>query len=184
MAAIAIKTEIENSVVKLSARKGKGRNKMSDTQTVVDSASTGGEVKESQKTVFDLQKFDNILLKKKFQVPAKPTDIKQVLNETLHGDMDALLNLIHDGLVKQAQDAAYYSNEGWFLTDEKDEITSEPYSGNFASDNKRDMINAAVLTLAKLNGYDKSLSAEEKKAKKEAAMEFLRKNPQMLGGLQ
>lgn len=178
MASVAISQEIENSVVKAKGLKARKEKTMSDTIVV-----PGVETKETQKTVFDLSKFDNILLKKKFTVPARPSQVSDVL-AILGGDTDALMDLLRDGLMKRAQDAAYNSNDGWFATDEDGEITSEPYTGNYASAEKQDMINAAVLTLAKLNGYDKGLSKEDKKAKKDAARKFLRDNPAMLGGLQ
>lgn len=185
MASVAIATEISNAVKLTHARKsGRKHKTMSDTQVVPnETGASQGEIKETQKTVFDLAKFDNVLLKKKFQTPKHPTDIKEVLAD-MGGDMKKLLNLVYDGLMKQAQDAAYESNEGWYQTDEKGDITAEPYTGQFASEEKRSQIQAAVLTLAKLNGYDKNLSPEEKNAKKEIAMKFLRDNPAMLGGLQ
>lgn len=196
MSALVIRTEIDQSLA-VATRRGSKRRKvvkeMSDENVQVQdeqesqqaSPATGGETKESQKTVFDLKTFDNVLLKKTYTVPKKPTSIQEVL-ATMNNDTSALLDLIHAGLIKQVQDATYNSdaNDGWFLTDSENNITTTLYTGSYADKNKKAMIDAAVLTLAKLNGYDKSMSAEDKEAKKEAARKFLRENPAMLGGLQ
>jgi len=46
------------------------------------------------------------------------------------------------------------------------------------------LINAAVLSLAKMQGYSKEQSKEQKKELKDKAREFLRSNPAMLASIQ
>ena len=204
MSALAIKTEVEQVVKKVSRPKArkwagspKGNNQMSeeiqevDAQEEQEAQSAGaqpqaGEKRESQKTVFDLKTFDNVLLKKGYELPRMPTSTTDAL-AMVGNDTQALLSTFWNGLCKKVMDDTYNSavNDGtWFLTDKDKNITSEAYTGQSADKDKKAMIDAAVLTLAKLNGYDKDMSAEAKEAKKEAARKFLRENPAMLGGLQ
>lgn len=143
------------------------------------------------RTVFDLTAFADIQLTKDFTNPPKPETLEAAV-AVVGNDTSKLLDLIHRGLIAEARDAAYQDISGFMvIPDEGDPVT--PYNGKFAAVEVNDkgevtrdvpkLINNAILTLAKLQGYDKSLPKEKKDALKESATNFLRANPAMLSGL-
>lgn len=139
---------------------------------------TATNVKTTQKLVFDLDKFEDVLLKKEYTVPSAPTSLEEALG-AVGNDQARLLKVIHDGLMAEANSTAYNDKEGWNATDEEGDIAG-PYSGSFASEELGKKIDAAVLNLAKLSGYDKSLSREKKRELKQSAITFIRSNPAIL----
>lgn len=141
----------------------------------------GTQTKTTQRTVFDLQKFDDVKLVKEFAVPAKPTSLEEAL-AAVGNDQSKLLEVIHSGLTAAAANDAYNNIEGFKVVGEDGE-PSEPYTGKYADEDMGKKINAAILSLAKLQGYDKSLSPAKKNELKESATNFLRSNPAMLASI-
>ncbi len=141
--------------------------------------SNGQPTKKTQKTVFDLNAFDSIKLVKDYTIPSKPSTLEEAL-AAVGNDQSKLLEVIHEGLVAAANDAAYNDNSGWSV--EAEDGTSTPYAGSYADENKTKLINGAVLNLAKLQagGSWDTLPKEKKSALKDSAVEMLRANPAML----
>lgn len=161
------------------------------------------KVKRIQRTVFDLNAFDSIKLVKDVEMPKKPESVPEAL-EMVGGDTNRLLQVIYDGLASDVANKAWEDISGFKLAGtldkDKDGVTTftlepkmlsdlkvapgEEYNGNFADEAKADLINAAILSIAKMQGYDKSLSKDKKAELKEKATEFLRSNPAMLASIQ
>jgi hypothetical protein len=143
------------------------------------------ETLKIQRTVFDLTAFDDVKLVK--TIPA-PTPVKSVEDAlaACGNDVTALLAVINDGLKEKARDAAYEDISGFMVVDENGETTETPYTGTFADDKKSKLINLGVLGSAKMfaGGAWDSLSKEEKRAKKQMAVDMIRANPAMLASLQ
>lgn len=148
-------------------------NKMTPT---TDNGSRFGT--DVTRTVFDLTSFDDVKLKKPFPLPEKPATVAEAL--ALVGNDEAqLLDLIYKGVVSKARDAAYASDQGWVTVEEP----SEAYNGRFADEETGKKIDAAILALAKVNGYSKDLDKAKKEAIKAEVTGFLRANPGMLKGI-
>lgn len=159
------------------------------------------------RTVFDLTAFDDVKLTKTMTLPTKPTSIEEAL-AVLNNDKSALLDVIYEGLVGKAQDAAYADINGFQVIDEdgkpgdlyvrdvpkmnadgtpamnEDGTPIVEHFGKYADEETGKKINAAVLALAKIQGYDKTLAPAKKNELKEKAMNFLRSNPAMLESIQ
>lgn len=135
------------------------------------------------RTVFDLMSFDNVRLTKVMTLPAKPTSVQEAL-EAVGNDPAKLLDVIYSGLVTDATNREYEDITGFLVIDDETGKPGEPYTGKFADEEISDKINAAVLALAKIQGYDKSLPKEKKTELKETARNFLRSNPAMLASIQ
>lgn len=143
---------------------------------------TNAVTSKVQRTVFDLLSFDDLKLVKTVTLPGKPTTLEEAL-AAVGNDSERLLNVIHEGLVAETKAAAYESIEGFCVTNE-DGTAGDAYVGKFADEEKGKLINNAILSLAKINGYSKDLGAEKKRELKEKATAFLRDNPAMLASLQ
>jgi len=152
-----------------------GEEKMTPT------AEKGQETKRVQRTVFDLAAFDDVKLIKDVPVPSRPESLESALATV--GTKERLLEIIHKGMVSDATSAAWDDISGFKIVGDDGEA-GEDYSGKFADEEKGKLINAAVLSLAKMNGYDKSLTKEKKGELKEKAKKFLRDNPAMIEGMQ
>lgn len=141
---------------------------------------SNGTTKKTQKTVFDLSKFDNILLVKEYTVPGKPDSLEAALN-AVGNDQGKLLEVIHAGLVAAAGEEAYNDMSGFRVIGEDGE-PGEVYTGKSADESQGKLINGAVLTMAKLQagGSWESKTPDEKRALKQKAAEFIRSNPAML----
>lgn len=143
-------------------------------------------LKSTSRTVFDLETFDDVKLAKQYAVPAKPSNVQEALAQ-LGNNEQALLDIIHRGLIAQAGDAAYNTMDGFRVIGDgnfiKPETWGELYTGKYADEDTGAKIDAAILSLAKLNGYEKSLPKAQKDALKNEAVEFLRSNPKMLANL-
>src|SRR4051812_33131412 len=92
----------------------------------------GTQTKTTQRTVFDLQKFDDVKLVKEFAVPAKPTSLEEAL-AAVGNDQSRLLEVIHSGLTAAAANDAYNNIDGFKVVGEDGEA-SEPYTGKFADE--------------------------------------------------
>lgn len=181
----------------------KGRTNMTPT------TATNATKKRIQRTVFDLTAFQKVKLVKDVEMPKKPESIKEAL-EMVGGEGDPnstarLLQVIYDGLAADVSAKAWDDITGFKLAgkleadedgvqqfvaepklvnDPKAVLPEEDYTGKYADENKEDLINAAILSIAKMQGYDKSLSKEKKAELKEKAADFLRSNPAMLASIQ
>lgn len=181
------------------SRKGrKGKKKMenetlntegTDQEVNQESAATDN-IKRIQKTVFDLGTFKNVTLYKDVEQPKKPTSIKEA-QEMVGGSTEALLNLIFTGLVAKTNEDAQkdisgfaYCRADYPLDPNKRPALEEAYTGNYAEGEKKAMINAAVLSMAKMMGYASGNTAEQNDKFREQAMEIIRANPVMLKSLQ
>lgn len=142
----------------------------------------GNATRRVQQTVFDLVKFDDVKLVKDVILPAKPTSTEEAL-AACGNDVAKFLNVIHDGLIAEAVERAKDSIEGFKVVGEDGE-PGEDYNGKYADEEKGKLINNAILSLAKMQGYDKSLPPERKRELKEKATSFLRDNPAMLATIQ
>jgi hypothetical protein len=131
------------------------------------------------KTVFDLKTFQDVKLEKPFVPPAEPKSLEDALAAVGH-DNNKLVQLIHKGMLAEARDNQYDDMTGFII--QSDEGEGQPYSGTFADESQGKLINAGILTMAKLyaGGAWDTKSAEEKKKLKETAAEFIRSNPAML----
>lgn len=140
-------------------------------------------VKTVQKTVFDLAQFKKVLLVKDVQMPHKPTEIDEALS-MVGGSKQKLLDVIYDGLCEDATNAARAQIEGFKIADPDTGEPGEDYTGQFADEAKGKLIGDAILSFAKMMGYDKSLPLEERNKLKEQAAEFIRANPAALKSIQ
>ena len=163
---------VDNTLKETEQRKGKKEKKMTPTAQ---------QTMKVQRTVFDLQAFDDVKLIKEVPMPKKPEEIEEALN--ILGSKEKLLDVIYKGLVAEARDASWEDIDGFKIVGEDGEA-GEVYSGKFADEEKGKLINAAILSLAKMQGYEKSLSKEKKAELKAKATEFLRSNPAMLQSIQ
>jgi hypothetical protein len=145
---------------------------------------TPSNSKSVTRTVFDLALFDDVKLTKQVQLPTKPATLEEALVAVGH-DKEKLLAVIYEGLVADACDAAKGQIEGFVLAEDGDAgEAGQPYQGKYADEEKGKKINLAILALAKMNGYEKSLPAEKKAELKNEAIEFLRNSPKMLATIQ
>lgn len=168
---------------RLKAPTRKMRSKtMTPNETTTTAAETAVPVEYVQKTVFDLLKFDDVMLKKPITLPNRPTTIEEAL-AAVGNDSAKLLNVIHDGLKADARERAKADMTGFLVVGEDDEL-GEVYTGKYADEAKGKLINNAILSIAKMQGYDKSLPPEKKRELKEKATTFLRENPAMLATIQ
>ena len=163
-----------------------GVSREKGNKTMTPSTTNGQEqgavfTKPIQKTVFDLKLFDDLKIGKTYVVPQTPATIEDAL-AAVGNDKDKLLEVIGRGLDAHARDLATADNTGWKVFGEDGELAEE-YSGTFADESKGKKIAAVVLSLAKMQGYEKSLPAEKKAAIKENVLSMLRANPVFLGDL-
>ena len=179
-------TRMEN--LKPKAKRGPGRprgttNKDKPTMatTQVTPAETAVATKDITLTVFDLATFDDVKLTKTVTLPTKPSTLEEAL-AACGNNAAKLLDVIHEGLISETVERERENMEGFFIDD--DEETPTPYTGKFADSKKTKQINAAVLSLAKMNGFDKTASKEKKREIKDRMRGFLRENPAMLGSIQ
>lgn len=143
------------------------------------------EVPTINRTVFDLDSFEDVYLSK--EVPFTPaTSVEEALKR-LGGDSAKLLEAVNDGLLADAKRvAAHDTSIPWMQeTESEDGKTSlAPFSGTVA-DSK--IVNGMVLNLAKsVYGYNKAAAAKDKVGKqkaKESAMAFIAGNEVIKNGL-
>lgn len=195
-----------NSTKSKRGRKAKG-NKMStenealnateETTDAEQNVSTSDElVKRIQKTIFDLDTFGSVTLYKDVTLPARPSSIAEA-QAHVGNSSEKLLDLIYEGLKAQVlKDASddkkdsgkattfSYCKEDYPLDREKNPTLGDLYTGQSASKEKKDIINSAILSMAKMFGYDSSKSAEENEKAKQQARDIIKSNPVMLKSLQ
>jgi hypothetical protein len=157
----------------ISQKERKGNKKMTPQ--------TAPTTMKVQRTVFDLAAFDDVKLLKEVPMPKKPEEINEALE--ILGSKEKLLEVIYKGLIAEARDAEWENIEGFKIVGDDGE-PGELYTGKFADEEKGKLINAAILSIAKKQGYEKSLSKERKAELKATATQFLRSNPAMLQSIQ
>ena len=155
-------------------------NTTEDTQMNPTTEQTA--TKRIQNTVFDLKEFDNVKLLKDVELPKKPATLEEA-TAMVGGNTEKFLSVFYEGLVADAIEQERANTEGWKVAND-DNTPGELYTGQSADEAKGDLINAAILSLAKMQGYNKDLSREKKRELKEKAAEFLRSNPAMLASIQ
>lgn len=159
-----------------------------DQEVNQESASTDN-IKRIQKTVFDLATFKNVTLYNDVEQPKKPVDMVEA-QQIVKGDTNRLLNLIHVGLLAETNEAASknfpegfkYCRADYPLDPNKRPALEEAYTGSYAEGEKKAMINAAVLNMAKM--IASATNEEVAQKHKDQAMEIIRANPVMLKGIQ
>lgn len=167
----------------LSLKRGRnGNKKMSPTNQAQENGASSASTRVTR-SVFDLKAFDNIQLGKEVELPKKPQSMTEV-SEMFQNNTQKLLDLIYEGMCQDAKDTARKDLTGYRLVDEETNKLGDLYEGKYAEGDKSDVINGAILAIAKLNGFGKDKSADEKRALKEKAREFLRANPAMIESLQ
>lgn len=145
---------------------------------------TGPATKKVTKSVFDLAAFDDVQLVKTVQLPGRPESVEAAL-AIAQNDTAKFLDIFHAGLIEQTVESAREDMTGFLIVPEDGDPT-EQYTGKYADEDTGKKINAAILTLAKMQSKAdfKSLKKEEKRALKDKATEFLRSNPAMLESIQ
>lgn len=134
---------------------------------------TTSNTKKVTRTVFDLATFDDVTLQKVVTLPNKPSTLEEAL-AAVDNDQAKLLDVIHEGLCATVEDAARADLSGFMTIPEAEGEASEVYAGSVATEEQGKLINAAVLTFAKMNGFSKDLSKEKKRELKDAAKTTLR----------
>lgn len=142
---------------------------------------TAIETQTATMTVFDLKTFDDVKLTLDVPLPAKPTTLEEAL-AAVGNDSQKLLDVIHEGLAADAIVQAKKNPHQFFVVEDGTQ-TTKLYDGTFADEAKGKLINNAILALAKMNGFEKSLDPKKKAELKERATQFLRENPSMLSNI-
>lgn len=135
--------------------------------------------------VFDLAEFENVTLGKEIQLPAKPTSFNDVQN--LPGmTNERLMNIVYEGLVKEAEEQAIKDKNGWHAFSEDDTLEDELYEGKWADSEKKKAINVMILNFAKSAfGFERGTGKDPARTKrnneaKEKAKELIKGNQAML----
>jgi hypothetical protein len=189
MSAQAIIGTLESVIPQTSSEVSKrkaGRPRKQVANAPVSSNDSVKEVNNMTKritnSVFDLQAFDDIKLVKDVEVPEKVGSVEEAV-KLLDHNQEKLMEIINEGLQAVAIEAARKDLTGWKVENDEGE-PGEDYVGTPVDEKKGKLINAAVLAFAKMQGYHKDLSREEKRKKKDAAEDFLRNNPAIIASLQ
>lgn len=134
--------------------------------------------------VFDLKEFDTITLGKQVKMPEKPSSLNEVVQK-FGNDEKRLINIIYEGMCKEAELEAEKDKAGWheFSDPEEGELADEEYSGRYADPEKKKLIRAMILNFAKVLGFDKSKTPDEKRAAKEQARKAIMENQAMLNSI-
>lgn len=90
------------------------------------------------------------------------------------------------GLRQLEMEKAKNSTEGFFVVSDDGTVSDVPFSGNVLSDDQVKRVQVQVLTFAKMASemagetWDKSLSAEKKRAYKDSAKEAMKESPAIM----
>jgi hypothetical protein len=140
------------------------------------------------KEVFDLEVFDTLRLGKYVQVPEKPKSLTEV--QSIPGmNEQKLLDLVYEGLCKEAGDYAEKQPDGWHEMTADDQLDEEVYKGSSADPDKKKLIDAMILNFAKAAfGFQKNEGSDPKirdaNAKaKDAAREAIKSNRAMVDSI-
>jgi hypothetical protein len=131
-----------------------------------------------ESTFFDLELFDDVPVVKTAEFTA-PESMEAAL-KTLGNDSSKLLAIIVDGMIAQTKRDMRNDAAGWHTYNEDGSVNGV-YTGAAADPKK---VNPFVLNLAKtVFGFDKSLAKEEKRLRKEKAIEWIKNSPEIRAGL-
>lgn len=131
-----------------------------------------------QKTVFDLDLFDEVTLVKDYEFT--PVTSVQEATERLGNDSAKILSVINDGLRAEMRRIAVADQTGWLREDEDGNRT--PFAGTLAN---LKLVNQCVLSMAKtVFGFSKDLSPDAKRAAKQSAQDLIKNTPAIREGLQ
>lgn len=144
---------------------------------------TAAPTKTIQRTVFDLNTFNDVLLKKVVTLPAKPASVEEAL-AAVGNDKEKLLTVIYEGLVADHVETESAKMDGFQTVGEDGELAG-PYTGKFADEAISKNINGAILNLAKAfsHGSWDSMNADQKRNLKNQAVEMIRSNPAMVASI-
>src|SRR6266849_1350570 len=151
--------------------------------TVADKTNGGPKKVPVQKTLFDLDTFAEVTLKKEFEFT--PVVTVQEAAARLNNDADRLIKIINDGLISVQRQHENSTPTGWRVLTEDGELNGE-FSGTPAD---QDIVNKLVLQLAKTSigpsmGLDwETATKDQKKAIREATQEFIKTTPLIRNGL-
>lgn len=151
----------------------------SQPQTPTPTPVAGQEVIKSNRTIFDLDKFDEVTLIKTATFTPAATASEALTR--LGGDADKFLAIINKGLQRVAVESLAGDQSIPFHVVNEDGEIGDVWNGSPAD---MKAVNALQLALAKnVFGYEKEKPLEAKRAAKDAAMEMIRTSEAMKNGL-
>ena len=137
------------------------------------------ETLKIQKSVFDLDSFEDVTLVK--EVAYSPVASTEEALARLGNDAAKLIAVINDGLRTELRTSERENPAGFVLADEDGKPTEETFAGTIADSGK---VNAVVLAMAKsVFGLNPKASREEKRKAKDAAINLVRTTPAIVEGL-
>lgn len=166
----------------VSKKENKEKKEMPETTNSVGT-------KEISKEVFDLGTFDNIRVGAEIKLPVKPASLAEV-QQLFGGDEQRLLNIIYDGMCKEAEDDAESADVTWHTYTEDGELSDKVYDMSKSADpDKKKLIDGMILNFAKAAfGFTKNEGRDEKvreanQKAKENARKMIQSNQAMLDSI-
>lgn len=126
-----------------------------------------------RRQAFNFDTFAKDKLAKVIMAPAPVSSLQEALQRA-NGDEKALLKIINVGLDENVKNEASTSADGWMKADASNNPTSESFTGAIVSPGGV-MQTARVLAMT-IFGMTPEMSKDEKKAKRQQAMEFIKAN--------
>lgn len=153
---------------------------MATSQT--NPASSAPQTVRTTKSGLNLDNFEDVSLYKDVPVVEPVKSVEDALHR-LGNDHARLLSILTQGLQSETVEAARTSADGW-LTFEDGKPTDSVFSGTLVPEEASPMVNNLVLSLAKnVFSYNEAKDADERRAAKSAARDFIKSNETMLNGL-
>ena len=144
------------------------------TQRKVDNNMAEAKLEKVSQSVFDLDSKQDVTLFKAGEFT--PVENMQEFVSRLANDQKEILSIVNEGLRSHFRDQLKAdSSVPWMQENEEGEL--EAFSGTPISEEASKKLQVSVLGMAKVLGYEKSLSREQKKALKEQAQEMILSNP-------
>ena len=140
----------------------------------MSTATVTPKAKQLVKSVLDLNTFEMVELFKDAPAPIAPVESVQDAIARVGNDTPKLLALITSALQAQENKIAKANPDGWLDED------GEAFDGTPADEKK---VNSIVLTLAKLNGFEKGAEKDVKRAAKDTARTIIRNTPAIMDSL-
>lgn len=159
------------------ARRTKGNTKMATT-----TVTPGKEVRRPQKSLFDLNTMSTVTLLKPYEF--EPVTTIGEAQARIGNDTAKLIAIVNRGL-QSFQDEAVKADPSipWKMEVEAEDGTTTlvDFTGTPADDKA---VNALVLNMAKASfGYFAAKNAEEKNASKQKALDFIKRQPELIEGM-
>lgn len=142
-------------------------------------AQVSPEKKVVRRQVFSFETFGKVSLAKNYVVPQGFKTLQDAL-AGVGNDESKLVALINAGVLEQAADTAKASNEGWTIAENNAPSTKE-YTGEFISA-KNVLATARTLAMT-IFGMTPEMTKDEKKAKRQQALEVIKNTPALRDGL-